>query len=106
MDLRFNSAKGASKILGLSRTTFNRYTNLVNYSIHSPILDKNVFIVDEGKPLSLNKPFFVTSSVLLPDISEIDLSVLTKGVLYTFLPDKITIFGEFRSVKTRCNYTR
>jgi len=93
--LTFSSTKEASTCLGIPRTSLNRYTNLQNFPLYSPNLGYKVFIVDPNKPIKDTKPLLFKADER--HICGIDMDSLKKGVLYAFLQDKKTIFGEFKS---------
>jgi hypothetical protein len=90
----FNSTNEAAKLLEIKRTSLIRYTNLINHSIYSPALDKEVFIIDASKPRTDNNPQFHNRDHLKP-ISGINLETLKIGLLYAYLSDKVTLFGLF-----------
>ena len=60
----FSSINEAVKLLEIKKTTLIRYINILNHSIYSPALDKNVFIVDPSKPKTVNKPLYPNNSYI------------------------------------------
>jgi len=92
----FESINEAVKILGIPNTSLRRYTNLINYSIFSPKLKINLFIIDPSKPFSKDKPQY-SNTKNLQDILNIDILNLKKGILYAYNKDKKTILDTFYS---------
>ena len=84
----------AAKLLETKITSLIRYTNLINYSIYSPALDKEVFIIYASKPRTKNNPQYSNTNHLEP-ISGINLEALVIGLLYAYHSDKVTLFGIF-----------
>ena len=58
LNLTFPSKNRAAVSLGIPNTTLNRYINLQNYPVYSPILDREIFLIDPSKPLTSNSPEF------------------------------------------------
>jgi hypothetical protein len=74
------------------KTTFDRYVNLKNHSVYSPILEMDVFLIDLFEPLSLDSPnYSQTDNYML--ITAVNLYELEKGKLFALLLDKKSIFG-------------
>jgi hypothetical protein len=92
----FESINEAVKILGIPKSSLNRFINLINYSIFSPNLKINLFIVDPSKPFSEDKPQYPNTKNL-QDILNIDILSLKKGILYAYNKDKNTILNTFYS---------
>jgi hypothetical protein len=69
--LVYPSKNRAAISLGIPNTTLARYINLENYSVFSPVLNMNVFLVDPSLPLSQDSPIYCHSE--LPLISDVDL---------------------------------
>lgn len=92
--MEYPSKNRAAHALGIPKTTFDRYVNLKNHSVYSPVLDMDIFIIDSSEPLSEASPVFSNNIDLMP-ITGIDLYELEKGKLFAFLLDKKTIFGVY-----------
>lgn len=54
--MKFYSKNRAAIYLGIPKTTFDRYVNLKNRSVYSPILKIDVFLIDKSKPLPEDLP--------------------------------------------------
>ena len=78
--LVYPSKNRAAISLGIPNTTLARYINLENYSVFSPVLNMNVFLVDPSLPLSQDSPIYCHSE--LPLISDVDLWQFEKGKLF------------------------
>ena len=92
--MEYPSKNRAAHALGIPKTTFDRYVNLKNHSVYSPVLDMDIFIIDSSEPLSEGSPVFSDNNDLMP-ITGIDLYELEKGKLFALLLDKKTIFGVY-----------
>lgn len=92
--MEYTSRNRAAVSLGIPKTTFDRYINLENRPVYSPVLDMDVFLIDPAKPLLQDSPKYSHTDDLLP-ITDIDLHALEKGKLYALLLDKKTIFGVY-----------
>nr|UEK25968.1 hypothetical protein [Mutinus fleischeri] len=93
--ISFSSTNAAVRTLGIPKTTLNRYVNYINISLKSPTLGKDIYIINNKKPLLEGKPDFPKTSH--ESISDIDLYNLESGKLYAYLMDKITILGTYKS---------
>lgn len=97
--MNFNSINAAVIGLGIPITTLKRYINYINMSVYSPVLEKEMFIVNNKIPLLegwLRPPEF-NSNTKFETIKDIDLYNLEFGKLFAYLMDKQTIFGTFKS---------
>nr|AVD96792.1 GIY-YIG homing endonuclease [Ophiostoma novo-ulmi subsp. novo-ulmi] len=90
--MKFSSKSRAAVSLGIPKTTLGRYINLKNFTIYSPVLDMDVYLIDPFLPLSEDSPSYVKSDGMLP-ITGVDLYTLEKGKLYALLLDKKSLFG-------------
>ncbi len=81
--MEYPSKNRAAHALGIPKTTFDRYVNLKNHSVYSPVLDMDIFIIDSSEPLSEGSPVFSNNIDLMP-ITGIDLYELEKGKLFAF----------------------
>nr|YP_009262012.1 GIY-YIG endonuclease [Chrysoporthe austroafricana]AMX22087.1 GIY-YIG endonuclease [Chrysoporthe austroafricana] len=50
--MKFSSKNRAAVSLGIPKTTLDRYINLKNFTIYSPVLEMDIYLVDPSKPLS------------------------------------------------------
>lgn len=94
--MSFNSINSAVIGLGIPITSLKRYINYMNYSTYSPILDKEVFIINNKYPLLEGKPK-LNHRNKFEIIKDIDLSKLESGKLFAYLLDKQTILNTFKS---------
>lgn len=92
--MEYSSKNSAALALGIPKTTFERYINLKNHLVYSPVLERDVFLIDPSKPLSENSPIYSNTEDILP-ITGIDLYELEQGKLFALLLDKKTIFGVY-----------
>lgn len=92
LNLTFPSKNRAAVSLGIPNTTLNRYINLKNFPVYSPILDRKIFLIDRTKPLSSDRPKFEDYKSISP-ISDVDLYALDKGKLFALNLDKETLYG-------------
>lgn len=92
--MKYSSKNRAAVSLGISKTTFDRYVNLKNHSVYSPVLEMDVFLIDPTKPLSQDSPEYSKTDNLTP-ITGVDLYELEKGKLFALLLDKKSIFGVY-----------
>ena len=92
--MKFSSKNRAALSLGIPKTTLDRYINLKNFTIYSPVLDMDVYLIDPSKPLLEDAPSYTTIDSALP-ITGVDLYSLAKGKLFAFLLDKKSLFGIF-----------
>ena len=92
LNLTFPSKNRAAVSLGIPNTTLNRYINLQNFPVYSPILDRKIFLIDPTKPLSSDRPKFEDYKSISP-ISDVDLYALDKGKLFALNLDKETLYG-------------
>lgn len=90
--MKFSSKNRAALSLGIPKTTLDRYINLKNFSIHSPVLDMDVFLIDPSKPLSEDSPSYTTTDAVTV-ITGVDLHALAKGKLFALLLNKKSLFG-------------
>jgi hypothetical protein len=90
--MKFSSKNRAAISLGIPKTTFDRYLNLQNFTVYSPVLDMDIHLIDPSKPLSEDSPNYSSIDKLVP-ITGIDLYSLTKGKLFAVLLDKKSFFG-------------
>lgn len=95
--LEYSSKNRAAISLGIPKTTFDRYVNLENHAVYSPILEMYVFLIDPSKPLSQDSPDYSQTENLMPIITSVDLYKLEKGKLFALLLDKKSIFGIYNS---------
>jgi hypothetical protein len=100
--INFNSINAAVIGLGIPITTLKRYMNYINMSVYSPVLDKEIFIVNNKLPLLegwLRPPEFnnKTNFETIKEWLARDLYNLEFGKLFAYLMDKQTIFGTFKS---------
>jgi hypothetical protein len=93
--ISFSSTNAAARSLGIPKTTLNRYVNYTNFPLESPILGKEVYIINNKKPLLEGKPEY--KNINHENISDIDLYRLEPGKLYAYLMDKTTLLGIFKS---------
>jgi hypothetical protein len=91
--MSFPSKNRAAISLGIPNTTLDRYINLQNHSVYSPVLDMDVFLIDPNKPLSQDSPKFFKNTY--PPISGVDLDELEKGKLFALCLDKKTVYGVY-----------
>lgn len=94
--MKFSSKNRAAVSLGIPKTTFDRYVNLKNFSIYSPVLEMDVYLIDPYKPLSEDSPSY-TSTDKVMSITGVDLQALEKGKLFALLLDKKSLFGVYDS---------
>ena len=94
--MKFSSKSRAAISLGIPKTTFDRYVNLKNHSIYSPILEMDVFLIDESKPLSQDLPDYLNTDNLM-QLTGVDLYAFEKGKLFALLLDKKSIFGVYNN---------
>lgn len=92
--MKFSSKNRAAVSLGIPKTTLDRYINLKNFTIYSPVLDMDVYLVDPSKPLSEDSPSYTTTDGVV-DITGVDLYGLPKGKLFALLLDKKSVFGVY-----------
>ncbi|GAA5135336.1 hypothetical protein GCM10023339_73180 [Alloalcanivorax gelatiniphagus] len=57
--MKYTSKNRAAVSLGIPKTTFDRYVNLKNHSVYSPVLDMDVFLIDKSQPLTGDVPSLV-----------------------------------------------
>lgn len=93
--ISFSSTNAAVRALGIPKTTLNRYVNYINISLESPIWGKEIYIINNRKPLLEGKP--ENSRTAHEKISDINLFNLESGKLYAYLRDKTTLLGTFKS---------
>lgn len=91
----YSSKNRAAISLDIPKTTLDRYVNLQNHSVYSPVLDMNVFLIDPSKPLSQDSPKY--SQADLSPITDVDLDALEKGKLFALCLDKKTVYGVYES---------
>lgn len=92
--MKYSSKNRAAVSLGIPKTTLDRFVNLENYPVYSPVLDMDVYLIDSSKPLSQNSPNHRNSYLLSP-ITDVDLSALEKGKLIALCLDKKTVYGVY-----------
>jgi len=92
--MKFSSKNRAAVSLGIPKTTLDRYINLKNYTIYSPVLEMDVYLIDPSKPLSEDSPSYTTTDGVM-NITGVDLHALAKGKLFALLLDKKSIFGVY-----------
>jgi hypothetical protein len=95
--LEYSSKNRAAISLGIPKTTFDRYVNLENHAVYSPILEMYVFLIDPSKPLSQDSPDYSQTENIMPIVTSVDLYKLEKGKLFALLLDKKSIFGIYNS---------
>lgn len=94
--MKFTSKNRAAISLGIPKTTLDRYVNLKNFTVYSPVLDMDVYIIDPSKPLSEDSPSYTTTDKA-EVITGVDLHALEKGKLFALLLDKKSLFGVYDS---------
>jgi hypothetical protein len=94
--MSFNSINAGVIGLEIPITTLKRYMNYINCSLYSPVLDKEVFILNNKYPLLEGKPKFHHSNNF-GKIKDIEISKLESGKLFAYLIDKQTLLGIFKS---------
>lgn len=82
--MKFASKNRAAISLGIPKTTLDRYVNLKNFTVYSPVLDMDVYIIDPSKPLSEDSPSYTTTDKV-ETITGVDLHALEKGKLFMLL---------------------
>lgn len=92
--MKFSSKNRAAVSLGIPKTTLDRYINLKNFTIYSPILYMDVYLIDSSKPLSEDSPSYTTTDGVMA-ITDVDLYALAKGKLFALLLDKKSLFGVY-----------
>jgi len=92
--MKFSSKNRAAISLGIPKRTFDRYINLINFTIYSPVLEMDVYLIDPSEPLSEQSPSFVTTDNVMA-ITGVDLHALKKGKLFALLLDKKSLFGVY-----------
>jgi len=92
--MKFSSKNRAAIALGIPNTTLDRYINLKNFTIYSPVLEMDVYLIDPSKPLSEDSPSYTTTDGVLT-ITGVDLYALLKGKLFALLLDKKSLFGVY-----------
>jgi hypothetical protein len=90
--MKFSSKNRAAISLGIPKTTLDRYINLKNFTIYSPVIDMDIYLIDPSKPLSEDSPSHTTTDRVMA-ITEVDLYALAKGKLFALLFDKKSLFG-------------
>lgn len=85
--MKFSSKNRAAVSLGIPKTTFDRYINLKNFTIYSPVLEMDVYLIDPSRPLSEDSPSYTTTDKVMA-ITGVDLYALAKGKLFALLLDK------------------
>ena len=85
--IKFSSKNRAAVSLGIPKTTLDRYINLKNFTLYSPVLDMDVYLIDPSKPLSEDSPSYTTTDEV-EAIAGVDLHALAKGKLFALLLDK------------------
>lgn len=73
--LKYTSKNRAAVSLGIPKTTFYRYVNLKNYSVYSPVLDMDVFLIEKSQPLTGDVPCYTFTSQII-SITGVDLDGL------------------------------
>ena len=94
--MEFSSKNRAAISLGIPKTTFDRYVNLKNHSVYSPILEMDVFLIDKSKLLSEDSPNYSKNDNLM-QLTGVDLYGFEKGKLFALLLDKKSIFGVYNN---------
>jgi hypothetical protein len=94
--MKFSSKNRAAVSLGIPKTTLERYINLTNFTIYSPVLEMDVYLIDPSKPLSEDSPSYTTTDGVMT-ITDVDLYALAKGKLFALLLDKKSIFGVYEN---------
>lgn len=92
--MKFSSKNRAAVSLGIPKTTLDRYINLKNYTIYSPVLEMDIYLIDPSKPLSEDSPSYTTTDGVMA-ITGVDLDALAKGKLFALLLDKKSLFGVY-----------
>jgi hypothetical protein len=92
--MKFTSKNRAAIALGIPKTSLDRYINLKNFTIYSPVLEMDVYLIDSSKPLSEDSPSYTTTDGVLT-ITGVDLYALPKGKLFALLLDKKSLFGVY-----------
>ena len=92
----FNYRKQAVVGLGIPQTTLLRFTNLVNYTVYSPIMEMDVYIIDPTQPLSYEPPVY-SNTDHIGEVTGVDLYSITYGKLVALMIDKVTVYGEYDS---------
>ena len=92
--MKFSSKNRAAVSLGIPNTTLDRYINLKNFTVYSPVLDMDVYLIDPFMPLSEDYPSYTKTDGMLP-ITGVDLYALVKGKLFALLLDKKSLFGVY-----------
>jgi hypothetical protein len=92
--MKFSSKNRAAVSLGIPKTTLDRYINLKNFTIYSPVLEMDVYLIDPSKPLSEDSPSYTTTDGVMT-ITGVDLHALAKGKLFALLLDKKSLFGVY-----------
>lgn len=92
--IKFSSKNRAAVSLGIPKTTLDRYINLKNFTIYSPVLEMDVYLIDPSKPLSEDSPSYTTTDGVMA-ITGVDLHALAKGKLFALLLDKKYLFGVY-----------
>ncbi|KAM3064899.1 hypothetical protein ACMFMG_011918 [Clarireedia jacksonii] len=82
--MKFSSKNRAAVSLGIPKTTLDRYINLKNFTIYSPVLEMDVYLIDPSKPLSEDSPSYTTTDGVMA-ITGVDLHALAKGKLFALL---------------------
>lgn len=90
--MKFASKNRAAVSLGIPKTTLDRYINLNNFTIYSPVLEMDVYLIDPSKPLSEDSPSYATTDSVAA-ITGVDLHALVKGKLFALSLDKKSLFG-------------
>ena len=94
--MKFSSKNRAAVSLGIPKTTLERYINLKNFTIYSPVLEMYVYLIDPSKPLSEDSPSYTTTDGVMV-ITDVDLDALAKGKLFALLLDKKSLFGVYEN---------
>ena len=92
--MKFSSKNRAAVSLGIPKTTLDRYINLKNFTIYSPVLEMDVYLIDPSKPLSEDSPSYTTTDGVMA-ITGVDIYALAKGKLFALLLDKKSLFGVY-----------
>jgi hypothetical protein len=92
--MKFSSKNSAAVSLGIPKTTFDRYINLQNFTVYSPVLDMDVYLIDPSMPLSEDSPSYASTDGVMA-ITGVDLYALEKGKLFALLLDKKSIYGVY-----------
>nr|YP_009072388.1 truncated GIY-YIG endonuclease [Sclerotinia borealis]AHX83030.1 truncated GIY-YIG endonuclease [Sclerotinia borealis] len=90
--MKFSSKNRAAVSLGIPKTTLDRYINLKIFTIYSPVLEMDVYLIDPSKPLSEDSPSYTTTDGVMT-ITGVDLYALAKGKLFALSLDKKSLFG-------------